>query len=136
MSRHRRPVSAASPYPFVFGTDDSRTIAAFEPEDREMTARNCLKMIREGVINCRPARGADQRNALGHEFLRDNYTKTSADLRHQADKRRRGLARGSAAGEIACRLGHRLRQNGAKREIARFQDSAVAKSRVRTVDVR
>jgi hypothetical protein len=57
--------SAASPHPFVFGMDDSRAIAAFEPEHREMAARECLKMIREGVIDRRPARGADQRNALG-----------------------------------------------------------------------
>src|SRR6202040_4349569 len=118
MSRPRGLFSGACPHPFVFGADDSRTMAAFEPKDREMTARNCLKMIREGVINSRPARGADQRNALGHEFLRDNHAKMSADLRHQADKRRRSLARGSAAGEIACRFGYRLRQNGAKREIA------------------
>src|SRR4029077_20030858 len=100
MSRRHGLFSATSPHPFVFGTDDSRTIAAFEPKDREMTARNCLKMIREGVINSGPARSADQRNALGHEFLRDNDAETSADLRHQADKCRRGLARGSAAGEI------------------------------------
>jgi hypothetical protein len=100
-----------------------------------MTARDCLKMIREGVIDCRPARDADQRNALGHEFLRDNHAKMSADLRHQADKRRRGLARGSTAGEIACRFGYRLRQNGAKREIACFQGSAVAKMRVRNIVV-
>src|ERR1700720_846758 len=98
MSRRRGLFSAAPPHPFIFGTDDSRTIAAFEPKDREMTARNCLKMIREGVINCRPARGADQRNALGHEFLRDNHAKMSADLRHQADKRRSGFARGRATG--------------------------------------
>src|ERR1700738_5567221 len=84
------PGLAASPHPFVFGADDSRTIAAFEPKYREMTARNCLKMIREGVINSGPARGADQRNALRHEFLRDKHAVTGADLRHQADKSRRG----------------------------------------------
>lgn len=78
-----------------------------------MTTRNCLKMIREGVINRGPARGPDQRNALGHEFLRDNHPETGTYLRHQADKRRRGLTRGSATREIACCFGYRLRQNGA-----------------------
>jgi hypothetical protein len=40
-----------------------------------MAARDRLEMIREGVIYCRAASGADQWNALSDELLRDNNAK-------------------------------------------------------------
>ena len=71
-----------------------------------MTARDCLKMIREGVIDCRTAGSADQRNALSDELLRDDNAKMGANLRDQANKRRRDFVNDAAAGEIACGFGH------------------------------
>src|SRR5450631_1943261 len=122
MSRRFRRLSSVCPYSLIFGADGTRAIPAFKPENREMAPRDRLKMIREGVIERRPARRAEQRNALGHNLLRDNCTNMAADLFNQTDKRRRNLASSAAHGKIACRFGVRLRQYGANREIAGFQD--------------
>ena len=71
-----------------------------------MAARDRLEMIGKGVIYCRAAGGADQRNALSDELLRDDNAKIVANLRDQADKRRREFVDNAAAGEIACGFGH------------------------------
>src|SRR5476651_1760133 len=90
MSRRFRRLSSVCPYSLIFGADGTRAIPAFKPENREMAARDRLEMIREGVIDRRPARCAKQRNALGHQLLRDSGTKMAAYLCNQTDKRRRG----------------------------------------------
>src|ERR1700730_10628383 len=129
MSRQSGHVSGAIPHPLIFGANNTRAIPAFKSQNREMAARDRLEMICEGVIDRRPARGADQRNALGHKLLRDGGTEMAADLCYQADNNRRCLANSATTREIARRFAHRLRQNGANREIAGFQDSSVTEIR-------
>src|SRR4029077_15467168 len=77
-------------------------------------------MIRKCIIDRRAARSTNQWHSLGHKFLRYGHAKMRSDLPDKADERRRSHAC-RAASQMACRFGHRFRQNGPKREIARFK---------------
>ena len=72
-----------------------------------MTARDCLKMIREGVIDCRTAGSAvNKRNICRRRFCETTTPKWEPILRDRANKRRRDFVNDAAAGEIACGFGH------------------------------
>ena len=71
-------------------------MAALQPADDEMAARQGLKMFGEGGVDRRAADRADHRHGLGGEFLADRDAEARGDLRDQPRDDRRRLA-GEAA---------------------------------------
>src|SRR5215467_13560446 len=60
------------PQSIVFGPHRVDAVDAFEPADREMTARDILEVLDEGEIDRRTADCTDDRHGLRRHFLRDD----------------------------------------------------------------